>query len=87
MLGLNSISNRKSHMSSLMTTLGLDRLSPDERRQLIKELLASLSDSPLPLTEDQCRELDRRIAAADADPLASSPWEEVRARLLRRLTS
>lgn len=73
-------------MSSLMTTLGIDRLSPAERVRLISEILDSLPDqAPPPLTDEQDRELDRRLALMDADPAALSPWAEVEARVLERL--
>ncbi|MFO0927264.1 MAG: addiction module protein [Gemmataceae bacterium] len=75
-------------MSSLMTNLGIDRLSPAERLQLIEEIWDSLTPiDQLPIPDSHREELKRRIAAADADPSAGRPWEEVEARLLRRLTS
>jgi hypothetical protein len=37
----------------------------------------------LEIPEGHREELDRRLIAADADPLAGRPWEEVRARLRR----
>jgi putative addiction module component (TIGR02574 family) len=73
-------------MSSLMTSLGIDRLSPAERIRLVGEILDSLPDQPPPpLTEEQGQELDRRLALMDADPAALSPWAEVEARVLGRL--
>jgi len=73
-------------MSSLFTSLGLDRLSPAERLRLISEIWDSLPEQPPPaLTDEQGRELDRRLALMDADPTALRPWAEVEARVLRRL--
>ncbi len=66
-------------MSALMTKFGLDRLSPDERRQLADELLDSVADAPL--SEAMKDYLDRRLEAIKGDPLAGSPYEEVLARL------
>jgi putative addiction module component (TIGR02574 family) len=40
---------------------------------------------PPPLTDEQGRELDRRLGLVDADPAALSPWAEVEARVLKRL--
>ena len=40
---------------------------------------------PPPLTDEQSRELDRRLALMDADPTALRPWAEVEERVLRRL--
>jgi putative addiction module component (TIGR02574 family) len=74
-------------MSQLMTALGLDRLSVPERLQLLQELSDSLgADAPeSPLSDAQKQELDRRLAALDADPSAVRPWDEVEARILARL--
>jgi putative addiction module component (TIGR02574 family) len=74
-------------MSTLLNTLGIDRLSVEERLQLIQEIWDSLDTDAetLPLTEAQKRELDRRIAALDADPSSAVAWEDVEARALARL--
>jgi putative addiction module component (TIGR02574 family) len=74
-------------MSSLMTSLGIDRLSLAERTQLVEEILDSLDpdrESPA-LTEAQRSELDRRLAALEENPTAGSRWEEVETRILARL--
>ena len=69
-------------MSPTMHDLGIDRLSADDRLRLIEEIWGSLSVADQPAIPGSHRaELDRRLAAADADPCAASPWEEVRARL------
>ena len=63
--------------------LDIDQLTVPQRLELIALLWDSIPDSvdDLPLPESHRRELERRLAAADADPKAGSPWEEVRARL------
>ena len=61
--------------------LGIDRLSADHRLRLISEIWDSLSSEDTPIPESHREELDRRLAAADANPGAGRPWEEVRARL------
>jgi putative addiction module component (TIGR02574 family) len=74
-------------MPSLFTLLGIDRLSVEERLRLIEEIRDSLeseAEAP-PLDEAQERELDRRIAALDADPDAVVAREEVEARVRARL--
>ncbi len=71
-------------MSSLFDSLGIDRLSEAERIQLISEIWDSLpeDDQPPPeLTDEQSRELDRRIALMDADPGSCRPWDEVESRI------
>jgi putative addiction module component (TIGR02574 family) len=74
-------------MSSLMSSLGIDRLSVPDRTQLVEEILDSLDceREPPALTEAQRRELDRRLAALEAEPTALSPWEGVETRVLARL--
>jgi putative addiction module component (TIGR02574 family) len=64
-----------------MKDLGLDKLSPDDRLALAQELWASV-EAESGLTAAQKADLDRRIAAYEADPTAGSSWEEVEARLL-----
>ena len=74
-------------MSSLMNSLGIDRLNVNDRVQLVEEILNSLSEDrePPELTEAQRRELDRRLATLDAGTTTMSAWEEVEARVLARL--
>jgi putative addiction module component (TIGR02574 family) len=73
-------------MPSLMTSLGIDRLSVAERLQLVQEIWDSVAPSveQLPLTQAQRDELDRRLAALEANPTNVIPWEEVEARALAR---
>jgi putative addiction module component (TIGR02574 family) len=60
----------------------IDQLSPEDRLRLIAEIWESLNPiDQLDIPESHREELDRRLAAADADPAAGRPWEEVRARL------
>ena len=74
-------------MSSLLSSLGIDRLSDEDKLRLAEEIWESLGESPdlsIP-TEAQRRELDRRVAALDADPGSAIPWDVVEARALARL--
>lgn len=72
-------------MALTLEQFGIDRLSPQERLELIGLLWDSLpDDEPVPLPDSHRRELERRIAAAAADPGAAEPWEVVRARLARK---
>jgi putative addiction module component (TIGR02574 family) len=73
-------------MSPTVQSLGIDRLSAEDRLRLIEEIWDTLSDSleDLPLPESHKEELDRRLTAADTNPNAGSPWEEVKARLRRK---
>lgn len=74
-------------MSSLLNTLGIDRMGVDERIQLVQEIWDSIAAEAdrLPLTEAEKRELDRRVASLDANPDAVVPWESVEARAMKRL--
>lgn len=60
-----------------MSELGIDRLSPDDRRALAEEILRSLE--PERLTPDQRAELARRDAELDAHPERALTWEQIRA--------
>jgi putative addiction module component (TIGR02574 family) len=73
-------------MSQTLQQLGIDRLSPTERLELIGQIWDSITgaDEDLPLPEWHRRELERRRAAAEADPGAGIPWEVVKARLTER---
>jgi len=67
---------------STIEKLGIDRMPPDERLQLIEEIWDSLSlAEDVEIPESHREELERRLDAADANPGAGSPWEEVLARL------
>jgi putative addiction module component (TIGR02574 family) len=61
-------------------------MSVPDRLRLIEEIWDSITESAdeLPVPEAHRQELDRRLAACDADPAAGSPWEEVKARLWRK---
>lgn len=72
-------------MKITLEQFGIDRLSPQERYELIGLLWDSLpEDAPFNPPAWHLRELERRLAAADADPGAAEPWETVRARLSRK---
>lgn len=61
-------------------------LTVAERIQLAEDLWDSVSDAPelLELTDAQRSELDRRLAAAEADSDAVVSWSELRQELLKR---
>ena len=72
-------------MASPLTTLDIDGLTVEQKLDLIGQLWDSIPDEAMPpLTDAQLRELDRRIAKADANPHQGRSWEEVKARLLSR---
>jgi putative addiction module component (TIGR02574 family) len=66
--------------------IDINKLSPEERLDLIEELWDSLATEPakIPLTEAQANELDRRLAEMDQDDSLGIPWETVLARIRER---
>ena len=71
-------------MSATIKALGLERLGPAERILLAGELWDSVTATPgiALLTDAHRADLQRRLEEYRDDPLAGSPWEEVKARLL-----
>jgi putative addiction module component (TIGR02574 family) len=74
-------------MSSYLTSLGIDRLSRDERLVLVQEIWDSIAgeESPPVWTEAQREELKRRMADDDANPDDTVDWEQVKREALARL--
>jgi putative addiction module component (TIGR02574 family) len=57
-----------------------------ERVQLVADIWDTIAATPeaLPVTEDDRRMIDERLAARSRDPLAGSTWEEAQARITSR---
>ena len=66
--------------------LDLANLTRDERLELLEELWDSLSreSDPLPLTEEQEAELDRRLDALDREGAVGISAEVLRERIRKR---
>lgn len=73
-------------MTAILQQLGIGRFSVGERIALAQAILDSVAAEqvPSPLSEAKRRELDRRIADADANPDDGVPWAEVEAAALAR---
>jgi putative addiction module component (TIGR02574 family) len=73
-------------VSPTIKSLGIDQLSVAQRILLVEEIWDSIAaeEAEIPLTEAQRQDLQRRIAAYEANPKAGSSWEEVKARLRGR---
>lgn len=72
-------------MNLTLEQFGIDQLSPQQRIELIGLIWDSLpDDTSFSPPEWHLRELERRVAAADADPDAAEPWEQVLARLEKK---
>src|SRR2546422_9054155 len=63
--------------------IDINKLSPEERLDLIEELWGSLSVDPgkIPVTDAQAKELDRRVAEMDQDDSLGIPWDTVLAQI------
>jgi len=70
-------------MPSSLPEADIKLLSIPDRLDLIGRLWDSIPDSAdaLPVPDSHRQEVERRLAAADADPGAAIPWEQVKARL------
>jgi putative addiction module component (TIGR02574 family) len=73
-------------MSALMKSLGLDRLTPDERVLLAHELWDSVEQGGPGsyLTDAKRAELAARLAHLEAHPDDVVPWDRVEAAALAR---
>jgi putative addiction module component (TIGR02574 family) len=60
------------------------KLSPSERLLLAQDLWDSLNPEDLPLTDLQKAELDRRKVSYQANPDSSSPWDDVKRRIIEQ---
>ena len=74
-------------MAPTLESLGIDKLSLDDRVELAHAILESVDREVenTPLTDAQVREVERRLAEHAADPGSAIPWEEIEARLLAKV--
>jgi putative addiction module component (TIGR02574 family) len=63
--------------------LDFSHLSVNERLQLAEDLWDSIDDEQIPIPDCHREELDRRLAAYQADPESGIQWEELRERLFK----
>jgi putative addiction module component (TIGR02574 family) len=65
-----------------------EHLSIPERLELIGQIWDTIVDADdtaaTPIPDWHLKELDKRLASADAHPEAAISWEEVKARLTRK---
>jgi len=73
-------------MTVTMKSLGIDRLSPEQRVDLALEIWESLGDDRprAGLAAGQRAELARRDAELDANPGLAMSWEQIRASIERK---
>ena len=70
-------------------TADILELGVAERIQLVEDIWDSIAAVPeaVPLSEDQKKELDRRLEAYHLNPDAGSPWSSVKERIRNRSRS
>jgi len=66
--------------------INIDRLTRDERLELIEQLWDSLGETSdeIALTDAQRNELDRRLDEMDRDDSLGIPWDEVARQIRER---
>jgi putative addiction module component (TIGR02574 family) len=74
-------------MPHTLESLGIDRLSIEERVGLVQAIWDSIvpQAAETTLSDSQKAEVDRRLAAHEADPSAAIPWEQIESDALARL--
>ena len=71
-------------MSASLKTLGIERLSVEERISLVEEIWDSIAEAT-PLTDAQRLELDRRLQDHKANPDDVVSWEVIKGSITARL--
>ena len=74
-------------MPTTLNELGIDQLTVDEQIALAEAIWDHIGATPerIPLTDPQKQELERRLAAHQADPTRVTPWEVIKAEALARM--
>ncbi len=70
------------------SAIEIDTLNIEERLELIESLWESLTVDPsnIPITDAQKKMLDERLDEIEAGDDVGAPWEEVRDRILKRMS-
>ena len=74
-------------MPPILKSLGIDRMSREQRIELVQEIWDTIAaeSNPPTLTEDERLELQRRVDEDNSDPGDVVPWVQVKAQALGRL--
>ena len=75
--------NGADSMASVKVLVSILELPVSERLQLIEAVWDSLTQSPeaVPVSDEVCEDLDRRLEAYYANPTSARPWAEIREEL------
>lgn len=78
---------REVYHARLLESLGIDRLSMEDRLELVQAIWDSIALAPKrpPISDALKAESDRRLADHRANPQDVVPWEEVKAAALARM--
>ena len=68
-------------MTATMQSLGLDRLSKDERLNLMDQLWESIDAEEDSLSSSHLQDLEERLEKYRDNPLVGSTWEVVMSRM------
>ena len=73
-------------MSTLLTSLGIDRLSVEERLRLVGEIWDSIAPEveEQPISQAEREELERRLNSLASNPTNVVSWDEVKSRALAK---
>lgn len=74
-------------MAPTLESLGIDRMSVEDRLELVTAIWESIAAEPenLPLSDEVKAELDRRLERHKTHPHEVVDWEEVQATVRRSL--
>ena len=67
-----------------ISAFDIQRLTPEERLDLIEKLSDSLTDDQVPVRPAVRAEIERRLDTYAQDIKTAIPWDEAKARLQRR---
>ena len=75
-------------MSPLLQSLGIDRMTIDERIRLVNDIWETVeeADASGQLTDAQKQEICRRVAEYEADPENVMSWDDLKRELRSRFS-
>ena len=81
-----SLTRNEDPMTLPIKSISLEGMSIAERILLVEQIWDGIAAEPeaIEVTQAQRDELDRRLAAFDADPAAGSSWQDVKQRIQRK---